>query len=84
MSAGGLLAFVGWIKPQVGEQHIGELLGRVEVERLADGFKNPLFNFCHAQSQFLRHFLEEGQVEQNARHFHFSQHRHERHFDFSQ
>ncbi len=69
------------LEAQLVEEHIGELLRRVDIEGLADRLEDLLLDLRHASAELLRELVEEGQVEQHAGHLHFGQAGNERGLD---
>ena len=71
----------GRLEAQLIEEHVRKLLGGIQVEGLADRLEDLLLDLAHAGAELLRELLEEGQVEQDAGHFHLGQAGDQRHLD---
>ncbi len=62
-------------QPQLDKEHLGQLLSRVQVERVAGGLVNPFLQIAHALRQFLGHALQKGHVQSHAMALHLDEHR---------
>ena len=81
-SGRGFAGFVGRLQLQLPEQHVGQLLCGIEVERPADERMHFDFDFLQFGLEIIAQFREVGQIQGDSFPLHRGQDRDERHLHF--